>query len=108
MTKTNLFTALGGGDHVADLHLFVTDDDTVNQQFNELSFLFKSCFGYPLLYTLTEEMDRLDHRRQLVLMAHTRFKLTNLPGDGLESLLQFLASSLELIQLKNLGQIGFG
>ncbi len=38
MTKTNLLRARGGGDHVADLHLVVCDDDAINQQFNNCRF----------------------------------------------------------------------
>src|ERR1700730_3794416 len=36
MTKTNLLTALRGGDHVADLHLISRDNDPINQQLNHL------------------------------------------------------------------------
>ncbi|GHO73956.1 hypothetical protein KSD_17270 [Ktedonobacter sp. SOSP1-85] len=39
MTKTNPLTLGGEGDHVADLHLFPGDHDTINKQLNELSFL---------------------------------------------------------------------
>jgi hypothetical protein len=31
MTKTNLLTPLGGGDHVADLHLVSSDDNAINK-----------------------------------------------------------------------------
>jgi hypothetical protein len=41
MTKTNLLTPGREGDHIADLHLFSRDHDTVNKQLNELSFLLK-------------------------------------------------------------------
>ena len=44
MTKTNLLTALGGGDHVTDLHLISRDNDPINQQLNHLSFLLKGRF----------------------------------------------------------------
>jgi len=41
MTKTKMFAGGGGGDHVTDLHLLADDHDAVNQQFNQLPFLFK-------------------------------------------------------------------
>src|SRR5205085_3777481 len=41
MTKTHLFTVAGGGDHIADLHLFVGHDDSVDQQLHELPLLLK-------------------------------------------------------------------
>jgi hypothetical protein len=31
MTKTQMLTPGGGGDHIADLHLFLGDDDAVNE-----------------------------------------------------------------------------
>jgi len=44
MTKTNVLTALGGGDHIADLHLFISHHHTINQQLDQLPFLLKGCF----------------------------------------------------------------
>ena len=42
LTKTRLFAAWGGRDHVADLDLLVGDDHAVNQQFDQLAFVFKA------------------------------------------------------------------
>src|SRR6266699_1197807 len=49
MTKANVLTAGGGGDHVADLHLLFGDNDTINKQLNQLPFLFKGGFSQSLL-----------------------------------------------------------
>ncbi len=75
MTKTNLLTPRGGWDHVADLNLLSRYDDTINEQLDELAFLFKRCIGNPLLHALTERFDRLHHPSELVVVSHTRLKL---------------------------------
>ena len=41
MTKLKLLTGGRGGDHIADLHLLVGHDNTINQQLNQVSFLLK-------------------------------------------------------------------
>jgi len=80
MTKSDVFTALGGGDHVADLHLLFTHDDTINHQFNQLAFLLKCGFGQPLLDALTKRLNRLHDGGQFIVMPHARFELTDLPS----------------------------
>jgi hypothetical protein len=41
MTKPHMLTALGGGDHIADLHLLSRHDDPIDEQFDEQAFLLK-------------------------------------------------------------------
>ena len=60
MTKTKVFTAGGGGDHVTDLHLLVGDDDTINEQFNQLPFLLKGGLRQSILHSRAKRFDRLD------------------------------------------------
>jgi hypothetical protein len=43
MTKTDALTFWAGGDHIADFNLAIVDNHPVNQEFNQFSFLFKSC-----------------------------------------------------------------
>jgi putative transposase len=43
MTKPGLFPSKTGGNDVANLHLFLGDYHPVNQQFNQLPLLLKSC-----------------------------------------------------------------
>jgi len=42
MTKTRLFAIWGGRDHVADLDLLVGDHHTVDQEFDQVSFLLEA------------------------------------------------------------------
>ena len=42
MTKTRMFAVGGGRDHVADLDLFIGDDHAVDEQFDQLAFVFKA------------------------------------------------------------------
>jgi hypothetical protein len=54
MTKTDLFAARSGGDHIADLHLPVSHDDAINQQFDQVPFLLKRCLSQSLLDASTK------------------------------------------------------
>ena len=54
-----------------------------------------------------KSLDRLSHRCKFVSMPYTHLELANLSGNPFKALIQFLATPLELIKLKNLGEIGF-
>jgi hypothetical protein len=75
MTKTNGLPFGRGWDRIANLNLFSGDHDTVNQQLDQLAFLFKGGFTDPLLYSLTERFNRLHHARKLIVMPYIRFQL---------------------------------
>ncbi len=72
LTKTKVFAGGGGGDHVTDLHLLAGDHDAVNQQLNQLSFLFKGGFSQAKLDALAKRLNGLGHGSQLVMASHTR------------------------------------
>jgi hypothetical protein len=108
LTKTHLFTPGGGGDHIADLHLIFCHDDTIHQQLNQLSFLLKGRIRHPLRNALAERFARLNHGRQLVMPLHIYLQMAHLLRNRLQSLLQFLPSSLVLFELEYLSQIGIG
>jgi hypothetical protein len=59
MTKTRLFAAGGGRDHVADLDLFVGDHHTVDQEFDQVPFLFEARLLEPTAHPLAEFLHRL-------------------------------------------------
>src|SRR6266700_7486189 len=61
MTKANMLTTGGGGDHIADLHLLFRHDDPINEQFDELSFLLERGFSQSLLHPLAQGLDGLHH-----------------------------------------------
>jgi SRSO17 transposase len=54
MTKTEMLAARSSGDHIADLHLLVGHDNTINQQLDQMSFLLKGSFSEPLLDSLAK------------------------------------------------------
>jgi hypothetical protein len=54
MTKTDLFAARSGGDHITDLHLPVSHDDAINQQFDQVPFLLKRRLSQSLLDASTK------------------------------------------------------
>ena len=57
MTKTKGLAFGRGGDRIADLHLLASDHNAVNQQLDQLAFLFKGGLIDPLLYALAECFD---------------------------------------------------
>jgi len=81
MTKTHGFPFGRGWDHITDLHLFSGNHNTVNEQLDELPFLFKGGLVESLLYTLAEGFNRLHDTSKLVVMPHIRFQLPLLLSD---------------------------
>jgi len=59
MTKASMSAGFGGWDDVADFDLGIIDDDTVNQQFNQISLLGKG----GLIQSLLDSMAELFNRR---------------------------------------------
>ena len=58
MTKASMSAGFGGGDDVTDFDLGIIDDDTVNQQFNQLSLLGKGGLIQSLLDSMAEFFSR--------------------------------------------------
>jgi hypothetical protein len=106
MTKTQMLTARGGGDHIADLHLLIGHDDAINQQLDQLSFLLKSGLSKPLLDSLAKGLNGLYHTCQFIVSSNTDFQLTCLFSNALLSLFQFVPASLVFFQRKHSSQIG--
>lgn len=108
MTKTQMLTARGGGDHIADLHLLVGHDDAINQQLDQVPFLLKSGLSKSLLYSLAKGFHRLYHTCQCIVSSDTDFQLACLFSNALLSLFQFKPAPLVLFQRKHRSQIGIG
>src|SRR5215472_16793161 len=83
MTKTHLLTVAGGGDHIADLHLFVGHNDAVDQQLHQLPLLFKGSLFKTVLYSLAKLLDRPSHLSEFKLLSGTRLELAHLTGHCL-------------------------
>jgi hypothetical protein len=83
MTKPKLLTGWGGGDYIANLHLLVRNNDTINQQLDQLSFLLKSGLCQSLLYSLAKGFNRLYHTCQFIVSSNTDFQLACLFSNAL-------------------------
>jgi len=82
MTKTHVLRTGGDGDHIADLHLLASDDNTIHKQLNQLPFLLKGSLGQTLLDALAKGIDGLDHGSQFIMASNTGFQLAHLPSDS--------------------------
>lgn len=80
MTKTHLPAACGGRDHVADLDLLVRDDHAVNEQFDQLAFLFKAGLLESTAHPLAKLLHGLGDPGQLHVFVGAGFQLTRLPN----------------------------
>jgi hypothetical protein len=58
MTKTDVLTALAGGDDVADLHLLSDDNHPIDQEFYQLPLLFEGGGLQAGLHALAERLHR--------------------------------------------------
>jgi hypothetical protein len=67
MTKTHLLRGWGGRDHIADLYLLSSHHDAINQQLDELPFLFKGRLSEALLHPLAESFNGLDHAGEFIV-----------------------------------------
>jgi hypothetical protein len=105
MTKTGLLAACGGRDHVADLDLLVGDDYTVNEQFDQLAFLFKARLFESGTYSLTKLLHGLGDPGQLHMFGGAGFQLTHLSGNSFQALFQFVPSPLVFFQGNHTCQI---
>jgi hypothetical protein len=57
MTKTHQFARGRGGDDIVDLDIGIIDNDPINQQFNQPSFLLESCTGQASLNSSAKVFD---------------------------------------------------
>ena len=59
MTKGGGFAFGACGHHIADFHLSIVDDDTINEQFHQLSALGKGQVVQSRLHALAKGLDSL-------------------------------------------------
>jgi hypothetical protein len=65
MTKGGGFAFGAGGHHLADFHLRIIDDDTINASFHQLSALGKRQVVACWMPALTKRRDSLGQRRDI-------------------------------------------
>ena len=84
MTKTDVLALGAERDHVADLHLSVSDDHTVNEKLHELALLLEGGLSKSRAHPLAEAFYRADPACKLSLMVHPGFQLLSLDLQGLK------------------------
>lgn len=106
VTKADMSTGLGGRNDVADLHLVVGDDHTVDEQFDHLAALREGGLLQAHLEPFTDRLDgwdRLPHLEQLLAVV---VQLTGLPLEVVPLLHQLPLAPLKLGQFHGFRQIG--
>ncbi len=107
MTKGSLLPFGAGGNDVSDFHLSVVDDDPIDEQFDQLSALGKGELLQGRLYALAEGFDAGGQGFHFDLLLGLHLQLTQLLGQALLGLRQFLSFALELVSCDDLGQVDF-
>jgi hypothetical protein len=106
MTKTHVLTRGRGRDHIANLHIRLGDDDTVNKEFYELPSLLPGGLLEAALHSGAEGFDRLHEPGHIVLPLGFCRELIFLARQRLKALLQPLAPPLILLQRHHLVEVG--
>jgi hypothetical protein len=108
MTKTDMLAARIGGDHVADLDLLVGDDDPIDQELHQFTFLLEGGASKSTAHPLAETFHATDHAGKLHSLLRLRPQLPLLARERLVPLLQIPASSLVLCQRDHLPEVRLG
>jgi hypothetical protein len=87
-TKTRVLTRGCGRDHLANLHIGVGDDDTVNEELDELPSLLPGGLLEAALHSGAEGFDRLHDPGHIVLPLGFCRELIFLARQHLKALLQ--------------------
>jgi hypothetical protein len=67
------------GDHVTDLHLFVGDDDPVDQKLHKFASVLEGSVGQPATHSLTEILHGAGYSGKLHALVGLCFQLSFLP-----------------------------
>jgi len=78
MTKGGGFAFGARGHHIADFHLRIVDDDTINEQFDQLSALDKRQRVQRGLETLAKRFDALGQRCDVDMLLRLGIELPQL------------------------------
>jgi hypothetical protein len=105
MTKGGSFAFGPRGYHIADFHLHIVDDDTINESFHQLSALGKGQLVQRGLETLAKLLDSLGQRRSRHVLLCLGIALPQLLRSTMRGLGHLLASTLALLALDHLCQV---
>ena len=78
MTKWGGFACGTGGHHIADFHLRIVNDDTINEQCHQLSALGKGQVVQSRLDTLAKDLDSLGQRDHMHVLLRLGIELPQL------------------------------
>jgi hypothetical protein len=107
MTKTDVFAGGAGRDHISDFDISVCDNDSINQQFYQFSFLLKAGFFQARLGAAAKVLDRSHQTSQLPLSVHLLDELLRLSFYPLVLAVQVFPAALIFEQRDNATQVGF-
>lgn len=89
MAKADMCTGGTGGNDVADLHIAVRDNDSVNdsvnEEFHQLAALGEGRLGKAPLDLLAESRNRYHYLCDGLVLVHVHLQLLSLPFQGVET-----------------------
>jgi hypothetical protein len=102
LTKTEMRTLWGGGDHIADLHLAIEHDHPINQEFHQQAALGKGGLFQACPDLRTERFQSLGDLAELEVLLGQGLQLALLGEDGLLAARQVVAFALKGRQVEHL------
>jgi hypothetical protein len=105
MTKGDSFAFGARGHHIADFHLCIVDDDTINEQFHQLSALGKRQLVQSRLHALTKCLDSLGQGCHIDVLLCLGIELPQLLHEAMLTLSHLLSSALTLLPLDHLREV---
>lgn len=105
MTKWGGFAFGARGHDIANFHLVIIDDHTINEEFDQLSALGKGQLGQGRTEPLAKSLDALSEGCNVHLLLRLGIELAQLVGQAVVRLGHLLMFPLELVAVNNIGQI---
>ncbi len=105
MTKWGGFAFGARGHDVANFHLVIIDDHTINEEFDQLSALGKGQLGQGRTDPLAKSLDALSEGCDVHLLLRLGIELAQWVGQAVVRLGHLLVFPLELVAVNNVGQV---
>src|SRR3712207_960315 len=106
MTKRLVRTVRRGGNDVTDLHLPVTHNHSIDEQFRQRPLLLEGGIGENRFCLLAELLDRVGYTGKLSTLSSGSSEMALLGEQSIGASLQFLPLALELGELQYSAQVG--
>jgi hypothetical protein len=107
MTTWGGFSLGAGGDHIANFHLVMGDDDRIDEPLHQLSALGTRELVQGGLQPPAKGLQALGQRGDIHLWLRLRFKLAQLLGQAMLGVRHLLSCALELVTPDDLRQVDF-